>query len=98
MFDGTTQAAQGLALMFFGLTSASSAYVPVEVMPGWLKAFAERRPITYMVDAVRALSLGPAGEALLGHPANYFVARSLLWSAVIVAIFAPLAVARHRRG
>jgi hypothetical protein len=41
-----------------------------------------------------------SAEALLGHPASYFVGRSLLWTVAIVAIFAifaPLAVARYRR-
>jgi ABC transporter DrrB family efflux protein len=98
MMAGNAQAAQGLAFMVFPLTFASSAYVPVESMPGWLQAFAEHQPITYMVDAVRALTLGSQAEAVLGHPAWYFVSRSLLWSAAIVAVFAPLAVARFRRG
>ena len=47
---------------------------------------------------VRSLTQGPAAEALLGHPASYFVGRSLLWAVAIVALFAPLAVARYRRG
>jgi hypothetical protein len=34
---------------------------------------------------------------MLGHSAG-FVTRSLLWAAGIVAVFAPLAVARYRRG
>jgi ABC transporter DrrB family efflux protein len=98
MFAGNAQAAQGLALLVFPLTFVSSAYVPVETMPGWLQAFAEHQPLTAMVNAVRALTQGPAAEALLGHPASYFVGRSLLWTVAIVAIFAPLAVARYRRG
>jgi ABC-2 type transport system permease protein len=98
MFAGNAQAAQGMALLVFPLTFVSSAYVPVETMPGWLQAFAEHQPLTVMVNAVRALTQGPAAEAMLGHSAGYFVVRSLLWSAAIVAVFAPLAVARFRRG
>jgi ABC transporter DrrB family efflux protein len=98
MIAGTAQAAQGLAFMVFPLTFVSSAYVPVSSMPTWLRAFADHQPITVMVDAVRALTQGPAAEALLGHSAGYYVIRSLLWSAAIVAVFAPLAVARFRRG
>jgi hypothetical protein len=30
--------------------------------------------------------------------AGYYVVKSLLWSLAIVAVFAPLAVARFRRG
>ncbi len=98
MFAGNAQAAQGLAIMVFPLTFVSSAYVPVSSMPGWLQAFAQHQPITYMVDAVRALALGPEALAVLGHTAGYFVAWSLLWAAGIVLAFAPLAVARYRRG
>jgi ABC-type polysaccharide/polyol phosphate export permease len=67
-------------------------------MPRALQLFAEYQPITYMVDAVRALTLGPQAATLLGHPAGYFVVRSLLWAAVILAVSAPLAVLRYRRG
>ena len=51
-----------------------------------------------MVDAVRALTQGQAAQAVLGHSASYYVTRSLLWSIALVAVFAPLAVARFRRG
>ena len=98
LFAGNAQAAQGMALLVFPLTFVSSAYVPVQSMPGWLQAVAEHQPITVMVDAVRALTQGPAAEALLGHSAGYYVVRSLLWAAAIVVVFVPLAVARYRRG
>ncbi|HZD72006.1 MAG TPA: ABC transporter permease [Actinomycetes bacterium] len=98
LFAGTAQAAQGMALLVFPLTFVSSAYVPVESMSGWMQPFAQHQPLTYMVDAVRALTQGPEAEALLGHPAVYFVTRALLWAAGIVVVFAPVAVARYRRG
>jgi ABC transporter DrrB family efflux protein len=98
LFAGNAQAAQGMALLVFPLTFVSSAYVPVQSMPGWMQAVATHQPITVMVDAVRALTQGPAAEALLGHSAGWYVVRSLLWAAAIVALFAPLAVARYRRG
>jgi ABC transporter DrrB family efflux protein len=97
LFAGTAQAAQGMALLVFPLTFVSSAYVPVETMPGWMQPFAQHQPLTYMVDAIRALTQGPEAQALLGHPASFFVARSLLWAVGIVVVFAPLAVARYRR-
>ena len=98
LFAGNAQAAQGMALLVFPLTFVSSAYVPVQSMPGWLQAVAEHQPITVMVDAVRALTQGPAAAALLGHGAGFYVVRSLLWAAAIVALFVPVAVARYRRG
>jgi ABC transporter DrrB family efflux protein len=98
LFAGTPQAAQGMALLVFPLTFVSSAYVPVATMPGWLQGFAEHQPITVMVDAVRVLTQGPAAEVLLGHDAGWYVVRALAWSAAILVVFVPLAVARYRRG
>jgi ABC transporter DrrB family efflux protein len=97
LIAGTPQAAQGMALLVFPFTFISSAYVPVKSMPGWLQAFANHQPLTYMVDAVRALTQGPAAEALIGHSAGYLVIRSLLWAAALVVVFAPLAALRYRR-
>lgn len=94
---GTPQAAQGMSLMVFPFTFISSAYVPVASMPGWMRGFAEHQPITVMVNAVRALTQGPAAERLLGHPSSYYVGRSLIWSVVLVAVFAPMAVAKFRK-
>ena len=98
LFAGNAQAAQGMGMIVFPFAFISSAYVPVASMPEWLQAFASHQPLTYMVDAVRALTLGPDAQALLGHPAGYFVTRSLIWAAAIVAVSLPLAVAKYRRG
>jgi ABC-2 type transport system permease protein len=95
---GNAQAAQGMGMIVFPFAFISSAYVPVDSMPGALQVFAEHQPLTYMVDAVRGLTLGPDAEALLGHPASYFVMRALLWTVGILAVALPLAVARYRRG
>ena len=92
------QAAQGMGMIVFPFAFISSAYVPVASMPGWLQVFAAHQPLTYMVDSVRALTLGPDAEALLGHPTSYFVTRALIWAAAILAVFLPLAVAKYRRG
>ncbi len=94
---GNAQAAQGIGFLIFPLTFLSSAYVPVETMPGWLQAFAQYQPITIMVDAVRALFLGDRAQALLGHSAGWYVTVSLLWAVGFVAVFAPLAVAKFKR-
>ena len=73
----------------FPLTFISSAFVPVESMPPALQWFAEINPFTIQVDAMRALWLGaPAGNSVWG---------AAVWSLVILAVFAPLAVARYRR-
>jgi ABC-2 type transport system permease protein len=90
LLTGNAQAAQGAGLLVFPLTFVSSAYVPVDSLPGPLEAFAENQPITYMVDAVRELALG--------LPSGHSVTWALVWSLVILAVAVPLAVARYRRG
>jgi ABC-type multidrug transport system permease subunit len=73
----------------FPLTFISSAFVPVDSMPEGLQWFAEINPFTIMVDAMRALWVGaPAGNNIWG---------AVVWSLGILAVFAPLAVARYRR-
>ena len=98
MVAGNPQAAQGMALLVFPFTFISSAFVPVESMPGWMQVIAEHQPVTAMVNAVRTLTQGRAAEVLLGHPASYYVTQSLLWSVALVAVFGPLAVSRFRKG
>jgi ABC transporter DrrB family efflux protein len=98
MVAGSAQAAQGFALIVFPFSFVSSAYIPVATMPSWMRGFAENQPLTVMVNAVRCLTEGHPAELLLGHPTPYFLIRSLIWSVGIVAVFAPLAVAKYRRG
>jgi ABC transporter DrrB family efflux protein len=94
---GNAQAAQGISFSVFPLIFVSSAYVPVESMPGWLQPVAENQPVTAMVGAVRALSIGGDTEALLGHSTAWFVTRSLLWSAGILVVFVTLASRRFSK-
>jgi ABC-2 type transport system permease protein len=94
---GNAQAAQGMSLLVFPLTFVSSAYVPVDSMPGWMQPFAENQPVTAMTNAVRSLALGDPSLAGLSGSTAHWVVLSLLWSVVLVLVFAPLAVARYRR-
>jgi ABC-type multidrug transport system permease subunit len=98
LYAGNAQAAQGLAFVLVPFTFVSSAYVPVSSMPSGLQAVAAHQPVTSMIEAVRSLTGGAPAEALLGHPASYFVVRSLVWSAVLLVVFGSIAVARYRRG
>ena len=84
------ESAQAAAFpMLAPLVFASSAFVPVETMPGWLQAFAHNQPVSAVVDALRALSQGgPTAEDVL---------RSLAWTVMILAVFGSLAVRRYRR-
>ena len=81
-----SQAAQGMSMIAFVFAFISSTYVPVSTMPGWLQPFAKYQPITPMVDAVRSALVGSTGD----------VALALLWSAVLIAVFTPIALLRYR--
>ena len=95
---GNPQAAQGMGLLVFPFTFVSSAFVPVESMPGWMQSFAENQPLTQIVNATRAYSLGDDAERVLGQTAGYFATRSVLWCALFIVVFAPLAARRYKRG
>jgi ABC transporter DrrB family efflux protein len=73
----------------FPLTFASSMFVPAESMPDGLRQFAEANPFTTITDALRSL--------WLGTPAHSDVWMSFVWCFGLIAVFAPLAVARYRR-
>jgi oleandomycin transport system permease protein len=90
MFARTTESVNTLGFMIIlPLTFASSAFAATETMPGWLQAFVKANPVTSVIDAARGL--------MLGGPVARPVLQSVLWMAVITAVFAPLAIARYRR-
>jgi ABC transporter DrrB family efflux protein len=85
----STEAANSVGFIaVFPLTFISSAFVRVNTMPAALRAFAKVNPFTIIVDAMRAL--------WVGAPAGNNVWEAAVWSVAIVAVFAPLAVARYR--
>ena len=86
--DGETAQAASFPILA-PLVFASSAFVPVSSMPSWLQVFAKHQPVSAVVDAVRELTLsGTAGTHLLS---------ALAWIVGIIAVCAPLAVARYQR-
>ncbi len=98
MFAGNAQAAQGMGMVVFPFAFISSAYIPVSTMPSWLQIFAKNQPFTPMVNLVRALTLGPHAQAVLGHTSSHYLTPALLWTAAILALAMPLAVAKYRAG
>jgi ABC transporter DrrB family efflux protein len=86
----TAEAAQSSGFIWvFPLVFASSSFVQVQTMPGWLQAFAKHQPVTKVVDATRALFLGgPVAANLL---------QALAWCVGILLVFGTLAVRTYRR-
>ena len=73
----------------FPLVFASSAFVPVASMPGWLQGFARVQPVSVTVNSVRALTQG--------GPIYHWLWQMIVWTGLILVVFIPLAVARYRR-
>lgn len=95
---GNAQAAQGMSsLVVMPFTFVSSAYVPLDSMPGWMQAFASNQPVTAIVNAVRSLMLGGTDAAGIGHSTAHWVTLSLLWCAGILVVFATIAVTRFTK-
>jgi ABC transporter DrrB family efflux protein len=87
---GDEESVQAFGLIWlFPITFLSSAFVPIPSMPGWLQAFANNQPVTYVINTMRALALGGPIEANLW--------KSIAWLAGIFIVFAPLAVRAYKR-
>ncbi len=90
LFLGNPESAQAAAFPVMApLVFASSAFVPVASMPGWLQPFADHQPVSVTASAARAL--------ILGTPATSDVLQALAWVAGILLVFVPIAVWRYRR-
>lgn len=86
----SVEAAQsGGFIWLFPLTFASSAFVPVESMPGWLRGFATHQPVTVTVNALRGW--------FNGEPIGSDAWQAVGWLAGILVVAVPIAVTRYRR-
>jgi ABC-2 type transport system permease protein/oleandomycin transport system permease protein len=74
--------------LLFPLIFASSAFVPVSLMPSWLQGFATYQPVSVVVSACRAL--------MIGGPTATWVIQSLAWTVGFLVVLTPLAVWRYR--
>ena len=88
---GDEESVQSFGLVWlFPLTFVSSAFVPIYTMPGWLQAFANNQPVTYVINAMRALALGHL-------PLQANLLWSIAWLAGIFIVFIPLSVRAYKR-
>ncbi|MEA2313787.1 MAG: type transport system ATP-binding protein [Solirubrobacteraceae bacterium] len=76
-------------VVIFPLVFASSIFVPVASMPGWLQSFSHASPVTLTADAARSYALTP------GTPTS--LAETAAWIGGVLAVFIPLCVWRYRR-
>ncbi|MBZ3902662.1 ABC transporter permease [Streptomyces griseiscabiei] len=82
----------------FLLPLLSSAYIPTEGLPGWLRTVAEWNPISAVATALRDLFGNAPVPVEAAWPVAHPVAGSLLWCAVLLAVFVPLTVRTYAAG
>ena len=85
----SAETAQGMAPLFFPILFMSTAVMPKELLPSWLRTIAEYNPVSYVADAMRA--------ANGGHVDGAATWKALLGIAVVAAVTQVLVV-RARRG
>ena len=86
--DGETAQAVSFPILAV-LVFASSAFVPVATMPSWMQPWARNQPVSVVIDAARVLTIG--------GPTSDYVIKAIIWVVVIVAVCAPIAIARYRK-
>jgi len=91
-------AAGQLGASTFVLPLLSNAYIPTEGLAGWLRTLAEWNPISAVTTALRDLFGNAPVPSDGAWPVTHPIAGSLLWCAVLIAVFLPLAVRGYARG
>jgi ABC transporter DrrB family efflux protein len=85
-------------VIFLPLTFISSAFVPTQTMPGWLQPVANWNPMSALAAASRNLFGNPnPAKYISAWPMQHPELAVIAWSAVLIAVFAPLAVRLYRR-
>ena len=89
MMSRSVEAVQQFGIVLILPILFSSAFVPTQTMPGWLRVVADNQPMTKAVEAVRAL--------LLGQSAGAYATATVLWFSGISVLGFTLATALFRR-
>jgi ABC-2 type transport system permease protein len=88
-------------VIIFPLTFIANTFVPLDTLPGPLKAFAEWNPVSAVTQAARNLFGNGDPNPNAPHPTAWPLVHpelyTLLWAAAVLLIFVPLANAQYRR-
>jgi ABC transporter DrrB family efflux protein len=85
-------------IVLFPLAFVSNAMVPTQHMPGWLQTVANWNPVSAVTAGARHLWGNPNPSAALhAWPMQHPVAAAVLWSALVLAVAAPVASHLFRR-
>lgn len=90
MIVRTEAAVMGMSMfILFPLTFASNIFVDPNTMPGWLRAFVDVNPVSFLVTSLRGLMQGDVDTGQLGV--------TLVLSAAMLAIFGPITMRLYNR-
>ncbi|WP_298334131.1 ABC transporter permease [Ferrimicrobium sp.] len=93
-----SETAQVMAFpLLFPLTFASSAFVPVESMPSWLRGFANHQPLSVAVNAARSLMDGPVAARAAQSTTGDLTITAIIWCIGLLIIMIPLSVNIYRK-
>jgi ABC transporter DrrB family efflux protein len=88
-------------VIIFPLTFVANTFVPLDTLPGPLKAFAEWNPVSAVTQAARNLFGNTDPNPHAPHPTAWPLVHpelyTLIWAAAVLIIFVPLANAQYRR-
>jgi len=90
-------AASAGLIWLFPLTFVSNIFVPGDKLPSFLKVVAAWNPLSAVTSACRDLFGNPNPSVTNGFPEEHSLALSLLYCALIIAVFAPLAIRKYNR-
>jgi ABC transporter DrrB family efflux protein len=97
-FDSVEAVNGFMFTVMFPVTFLANTFVPTEGMPDWLQVVAEWNPVSALTQAARELwGNGPEASADAALPLQYPVLFTILWSVLITAVMAPLALRAFRR-
>lgn len=90
MLVKSIEVAASASFVILFLPYVSSAFVPAETLPTWIRGFAEHQPMTPLIDALRSL--------LIGTPMGNSLQLSLIWfgSITVVSTIAALIIYRAK--
>lgn len=93
------EAAGNLFALAFPFGMVSSVFTPPELMPSWLGTVAAWNPVSATAGAIRELFETEAAEMMTSGYwiENHAISAAIIWPAIIMVIFVPLAVRRFRR-
>ncbi|MER7699953.1 MULTISPECIES: ABC transporter permease [unclassified Streptomyces] len=96
MAAGRPELVSAVQILVWPVGFLSNVFADPESMPGWLGAVVEWNPLSATATAVREL-FGNPGGATGSWAAEHAQLLAVLWPAVIIAVFLPLAVTRFAR-